>query len=174
MKRILILIAVTFCFVASSCRKNEETNNESLKTKTYSSLSEKEQLTLNSGLVKRLKEDPDFKNYDRSFEGVMVAYGTRDRSKVKKLPPNKPKQANQRLAYYKESGFQNPVELMRNEVNLITSVARVFKKFPELKEMDRNNRKLVIKEAQNGLRKSAKLKVKNHMWNTVVVPKFKK
>lgn len=146
---------------STSCQKSRSQDLEYsiLKKKSYASLNPEAQSFFSDELTAQLKKDADFQLYQKSLKGIMISLSGRDRS-MGKMSGTPPKGLEARLAFYKEAGVKNPQELVMHQLNMINSMAKVMKKYPELTKLDKQTRTRVIKDAAGKLDRETKDKIK--------------
>lgn len=154
------LCLLLFCFIACS-RENVSNDYEVLKNKSYSSLTNIEQVSFKDQLALSLSEDEHFKLYNEKVKEQALLYATRTRTHGSKVKTKVPRKGSEALQYYKSLGIKDPNAYMAAKLEMIYAYAKISVKYPELKKLDRQTRFKVFKKAFKGFNWQEITKIRN-------------
>jgi alpha-D-ribose 1-methylphosphonate 5-triphosphate diphosphatase PhnM len=147
MKKLLLTI-LTLSTVMYGCRKETSSSNyDVLKKKGYTQLNSSEKLEFKSDLSHKLKSDENYKKWDKVDKLLAEQFIDRIKSKDTKPTRKNFKKLSDYRDYYRAKGIKNPDLYLKRTIQKFIYIAKVKKAFPELATLDKDSRKIVLKDA---------------------------
>ena len=144
-----LALMVFSILVLGGCKEEitPDSDYATLKKKPYSSMSTSEKLTLQQGLSRRLKSDPDFIAANKIMNDQSIALRKavfERKSKGLKRPViDKKLSKNEQL---KLQGIKDPIAFRKNNILMMIKMAAVLKKYPEFKQLNKETKKEILSQ----------------------------
>lgn len=170
MKNKILIICAAVAIAISVYSFSVDVENLKLMNVSFTNLSEDGKVIFKQNLVKGLKQDSLFIAYDWASNFQLDLFLEGRSVKNTKIPPISPpsfKSEHELANYYKQMGVFQPDLYARLEILKYGLLGRLYKKYPELTQMDDKSQAEVFASSKKPIKISRKLKRK--LWASKIL-----